>query len=150
MDFAHGYLLILAALAVYIAAISLITTQVSYPLYASVPATAFVGYHRRYNRRITPVIVAPGFPTFLACAAFVFLRPDRVPLWLATLPTAGGVVALLATVTAAIPSHLALQRHGFAPAPYRRLRTADAIRTTACLTSAAALSAAVLLAFTPR
>ena len=96
MDFPHVYLLTLTILGVYMAAISLMTTQVSYPLYAAVPRAAFVDYHERYNRRIAPVIVAPGLPTFLACAAFAFLRPGTVPPWLGLLVAAGGLAALLA------------------------------------------------------
>ena len=150
MDFPHVYLLVLTVLGVYMAAISLMTTQVSYPLYAAVPHAAFIDYHERYNRRITPVIVAPGLPGFIACIAFAFLRPGTVPAWLALLVAAGGLVALLATVTAAIPSHLRLRAEGFADRPYRTLRTADAIRTLACLLSAGALIAALLNAFGPR
>ncbi|MFI5906894.1 hypothetical protein [Dactylosporangium sp. NPDC051541] len=150
MDFSHVYLLVLTVAGVYMAAIALMTTQVSYPLYAAVPREAFIGYHERYNRRIRPVIVTPGLPTFVACAGFAFLRPDAVPVWLALLVAAGGLAALLATATAAIPSHLRLRREGLTARPYRTLRTADAIRTTGCLLSAAALIAALLNAFGPR
>ena len=62
-----------------------------------------------------------------------------MPLWVASLVAAGGLIALLATVTAAVPSHLLLPRDGFADGPYRRLRIADRIRTAACGGSAALL-----------
>jgi ABC-type proline/glycine betaine transport system permease subunit len=150
MDFAHVYLLTLTILGVYMAALSLMTTQVSYPLYTAVPAEAFIGYHERYNRRIAPVIVAPGLPTFAACVAFAPLRPDTVPPWLALLVALGGATALLATALAAIPSHLRLRREGLTPRPYRTLRTADAARTLGCVLSAGALIAALLTSFTPR
>jgi hypothetical protein len=149
MDFSHTYLLVLTAFAIYMVGISLMTTQVSYPLYASVPRAAFVAYHARYQRRIPPVIIGPGFPTFLACAAFAFLRPAAVPGWLAGLTAAGGLIALAATVTAAVPSHLRLQRGGFDAGTYRTLRIADVIRTAACALSAGALIAGVLAAFEP-
>jgi hypothetical protein len=149
MDFSHTYLLVVTALAIYMVGISLMTTQVSYPLYASVPRPAFVDYHARYQRRIQPVIIGPGFPTFLACVAFAFLRPAAAPGWLAVLVAAGGLIALAVTVGAAIPSHLRLQRGGFDAGPYRTLRIADAVRTSACALSAGALIACVLAAFDP-
>ena len=149
MDFAHTYLLVLTALAIYMVGISLMTTQVSYPLYAAVPRAAFVDYHARYQRRIPPVIIGPGLPTFLACVGFAFLRPAAAPAGLAVLVAAGGLTSLAATVTAAVPSHLRLQRDGFAAGPYRTLRIADGIRTGACAISAGALIACVLAAFEP-
>lgn len=149
MDFAHTYLLVLTALAIYMVGISLMTTQVSYPLYASVPPPDFVAYHARYQRRIPPVIIGPGMTSFLACVAFAFLRPPAAPGWLAGLAAAGGLIALAATFTAAIPSHLRLQRIGFAAGPYRTLRIADAVRTGACALSAGALVACVLITFEP-
>jgi hypothetical protein len=149
MDFAHAYLLAITALALYVVGISLMTTQVSYPLYASVPGSAFVAYHARYQRRILPVIIGPAFPSFAGCVAFLFLRPDSAPAGLAALAAAGGLTALAATFAGAIPAHLRLQRSGFAARPYRRLRLADAVRTAACVLSAAALAGCVVTAFTP-
>jgi hypothetical protein len=150
VDKAHVYLVVVTALAVYFVGVSLMTTQVSYPMYASVPKEAFVAYHARYNRRIRAVIIAPGFPAFLAWAVFPFLRPDTVPAWAALLVAAGGVTALATTFGGAIPAHVRLQRDGFTPSAYRRLRTADAIRTAGCLLSAAALIGCTLATFTPR
>jgi uncharacterized SAM-binding protein YcdF (DUF218 family) len=148
-----AYLLALTVLAVYMTGVSLMTSQVTYPLYAAVPAGSFVEYHRRYNTRIPLVIVAPGFLCFLACATLPAVGAladpdtgaDRVPRWAAVLVAAGGLTALVATAGAAIPSHLRLQRHGFQPGAYRTLRRADLIRTAGCL-----LSAGVLVAFLPR
>jgi hypothetical protein len=150
MTVPHVYLLALTALAMYVAGVSALTTRVSYPLYAAVPAEAFVAYHQRYNRQILPVIVVPGFVCFLGCLAFPLVRPGAVPVWLALPIAAGGLTALLATGTAAIPSHLRLQHDGFAAGPYRRLRAADRIRTAACLGSAALLGWGLVLAFIPR
>lgn len=150
MDFPHAYLLAIAALAVYMVGISLMTTQVSYPLYTSVPAGHFVAYHARYNRQIRPVIIAPGFPSFVACVVFAVVRPDAVPGWLGLGVALGGLIALGATVAAAVPSHLRLQRDGFQRPAYHRLRTADAIRTAACMLSAIGLVISVVTAFTPR
>jgi hypothetical protein len=147
--FSYVFLVVLTGFAVYLVGVSLMTTQVSYPLYASVPAGAFVAYHARYNRRIQPVIIAPGFPTFLACAVFPFVRPDGITGWAALLVAAGGVTALITTLGGAIPAHLSLQRDGFTPAAYRRLRTADAIRTLGCVLSAAVLIGCLLATFTP-
>ena len=140
-----AYLLALTVLAVYMAGVSLMTSQVTYPLYAAVPAGSFVEYHRRYNSRIPLVIVAPGFAYFLACAALPLVGADDLPRWAAALVALGGLTALAATVTAAIPSHVRLQRDGFQPGTYRTLCRADLIRTAACL-----LNAAVLVAYLPQ
>jgi hypothetical protein len=150
MTFAHAYLLTLAALAMYVVGVSALTTRVSYPLYAAVPAPAFVAYHRRYGRQIIPVIIVPAFVSFLGCLSVPLARPDAVPTWLALLIAAGGLTALLATFTAAVPSHRRLQRDGFAAGAYARLRSADRIRTAACVCSAALLGWSVILAYAPR
>ncbi|MBU2669119.1 hypothetical protein KOI35_36960 [Actinoplanes bogorensis] len=139
MEFSHVYLTGLTVLTIYLAGVSAMTTAVSYPLYTAVPAGSFVDYHRRYNRRIPFVIVAPAFLGFLGCAAFPLVRPGEVPAAATALIAATGLIALLATVTVAIPSHLRLQRDGFSHATYRRLRSADAVRTAACFTGAATL-----------
>ena len=97
MDFAHAYLFGLTVLALYALGVALMTTQVSYPLYTSVPTEAFVAYHHRYNRRIPLVVVVPAFVMFVACAALPFLRPDAVPGWIAGCIAAGGLAGLLAT-----------------------------------------------------
>src|SRR5688500_15276925 len=119
--------------------VSALTSQVSYPLYAAVPAGSFVEYHRRYRARIPPVIVVPGFVSFLACATLPLVGPPGLPGWAVALIALGGLTALGATVTAAIPSHLRLERDGFQPRVYRMLRRADLIRTGACVLSAALL-----------
>jgi hypothetical protein len=137
-------------MAMYTVGVSALTTRVSYPLYAAVPAPAFVAYHRRYNRQILPVIIVPAAICFLGCLSLPFLRPAAVPVWVALLIAAGGLIALLATVTAAVPAHLCLQRDGFATDAYVRLRFADRIRTAACVGSAALLVWSMVLAFVPR
>ena len=53
----------------------------------------------------------------------------------------------MATITAALPSHLRLHRDGFAHAAYLRLRFADRVRTTASVCSA---GLPVVLTFAPR
>ncbi len=150
MEFPHLYLLALTALVLYVAGVSAMTTGVSYPLYAAVPADTFVAYHQQYNRRIPGVIVVPAFVAYLGCMALPLTVPDAVPAGAAVLIAFAGLTALLATVTAAIPSHVRLQRHGFSAAAYRRLRAADAVRTAACFLAAAGLAWSVVLAFTPR
>jgi hypothetical protein len=150
MDFAHAYLFGLTVLALYALGVALMTTQVSYPLYTSVPTEAFVAYHHRYNRRIPLVVVVPAFVMFVACAALPFLRPDAVPGWIAACIAAGGLAGLLATVAAAIPSHLRLQRDGFDHGTYRKLRLADLTRSIGCTLSAGLLVWSLLLTFTPR
>lgn len=138
------YLLALTVLAVYMVGVSFMTSQVSYPLYAAVPAGSFVEYHRRYSHRIPLVIIVPGFVSFLACTTLPLVGPPDVPVWARLVVAAGGLTALAATVAAAIPSHRRLQRDGFHARAYRTLRRADLVRTAACL-----LSAAVLVAHLP-
>jgi hypothetical protein len=138
------FLLALTVLAVYMVGVSLMTSQVSYPLYAAVPAGSFVEYHRRYSSRIPLVIIVPGFASFLACLALPVVGPSEVPGRASVLVALGGLTALVATVTAAIPSHRRLHRDGFQPRAYRTLRRADLIRTAGCV-----LSAAVLVAHLP-
>jgi hypothetical protein len=150
MGFADLYLFVLTLLALYVVGISLMTTQVSYPLYAAVPSAAFVHYHQRYNRRIPPVIIAPGFVMFLGCMAFPFIRPEPVSTAIGVVVALGGFVALGATVTAAIPSHMRLQRDGFDRRIYRTLRTADLVRTLGCVLSATLLVWSVLQVYQPR
>ena len=150
MNVEHAYLLTLAALAMYIVGISALTTRVTYPLYAAVPAPAFAAYHQRYTRQIPPVIIVPAFLCFLGCLGLPLARPAAVPVWVGLLIAAGGFTALLATVTAAVPSHRRLQRDGFDAAAYRRLRVADGIRTAACVCNATLLGWSVVLAFAPR
>jgi hypothetical protein len=150
MDFAHAYLLSLTALSAYVTGVSAMTTRVSYPLYAAVPAGAFVDYHARYNRQIPPVVIAPAFAAFLGWLSLPLIRPAAVPVGVALTIAAGGLIALVATATAAIPSHLRLQREGFSDSAYGRLRTADRIRTAACVLGAVLLAWSVVLAFTPR
>jgi hypothetical protein len=150
MTFVHVYLLLLAALTMYTVGVSALTTRVSYPLYAAVPAPAFVAYHWRYSRQIIPVVIVPAFACFLGCLILPLSRPAAVPAWMALVIAAGGLTALLATVTAAIPSHLRLQRDGFGAAAYGRLRFADRIRTAACVCSAGLLLWSVVLTFAPR
>jgi hypothetical protein len=134
----------LTVLTIYMVGVSLMTSQVTYPLYAAVPADAFVAYHRRYSSRIPLVIIAPGIVSFLACVAVPFVRPDAVPAGAAVVIAAGGLTALTATVGAAIPSHRRLQRDGFDRRAYRTLRRADRIRTAGCLASATTLVWCVL------
>jgi hypothetical protein len=150
MTFASGYLLLLTALTMYTVGVSALTTRVSYPLYAAVPAPAFVAYNRRYSRQIVPVVIVPAFVCFLGCLGLPLARPTAVPAWVALVIAAGGLTALLATVTAAIPSHLRLQRDGFSGDAYGRLRFADRIRTAACVCSAGLLLWSVALTFVPR
>ena len=150
MSFAHACLLALTALAWYVAGVSVLTTRVSYPLYTTVPPGAFVAYHRHYGRQIPPVVVAPAFVAFLGCLVLPLTRPPAVPSGIALAVAAGGLVAVLATVGVAIPSHVRLQRDGFTGDAYDRLRAADRVRTTACLLDAVLLGWSVLLAFGPR
>jgi len=145
----HTFLAALTALGLYALGIGWMTQQVSYPLFSHVPEGQFVAYHRNYSRRIPIVIIVPGFTYFLASMAFVALRPDPVPLWLAAVVGLGGLASLVATVGFAIPCHQRLQREGSSPTVLRRLRNADRVRAYGATINAVLLLWAVTLAFQP-
>jgi hypothetical protein len=132
-------LVALTALTSYSTAIGWQAQRVSYPLYGAVGVDDFPAYHRRYDRAIPLVVVAPGFATFLAGAAFPWTRPGEVPARAAAVVSAGGVTALLATVLWAIPRHDRLNREGWSEATLESLLRANLVRSLALSTATAAL-----------
>lgn len=80
MSGAHWFLVFLAVLSVYNCGVIWPTQWVTYPLLRFVAPDQFAAYHLFYNRRITLVVILPGFLSFLAPFALTVLRPPSVPL----------------------------------------------------------------------
>jgi hypothetical protein len=121
----------LTCLSAYSTGVAWQAQLVSYPLYRAVPGEAFLAYHAQYNQAIPAVVIAPGFATFLAAGAFAWTRPRGVPVWMGTLVSGCGVVALLTTVLWAIPRHNQLDREGQSAATIDSLLRANEVRTAA-------------------
>ena len=133
-------LAVLAALTAYSTGVAWQAQFVSYPLYRSLSAEEFPGYHLDYNAAIPGVVIIPGFVTFLACAAFPWTRPARVPRAAAATVAFCGVGSLLSTVLWAIPMHDRLDRIGQDAATIASLLQANGVRTALLTVGAAALS----------
>ncbi len=74
-------------------------------------------------------VIAPGFVSFLACAAFPWTRPAEVSRTTARAVAATGVGSLLTAVLWAIPRHDRLDRIGQDAATIDSLLRANAFRT---------------------
>lgn len=129
-----------AALTAYSAGVSWQAQFVSYPLYRAVSATEFPAYHLAYNAAIPWIVIVPGFLSFLACIAFLWTRPARVPLGAAVLVAVSGVGSILTTVLWAIPMHDQLDRIGQDTATIAGLIQANALRTALLSVGAVVLS----------
>ncbi len=121
----------LTALTAYSAALGWQAQAVSYPLFRAVAPDDFAAYHAQYNAAIPVVVVAPGFLTFLAGAAFYWVRPADVPRPAAVVVGAAGVTSLLSTVLWAIPMHDRLDRDGHVAATIDSLLRANLLRSVA-------------------
>lgn len=124
-------LVAVTAVSAYSAAICWQCQLVSYPLFVQVSADDFPAYHQQYSRSIRGVVILPGFVSFLACAAFGSTKPVGISRHSSILVSAGGVVALVATVAAAIPMHRRLAEIGQSTATIEHLMTANLVRTIA-------------------
>lgn len=132
-------LVALTALTSYSTALGWQAQRVSYPLYRAVGADDFAGYHRRYDRAIPVVVIAPGFAAFLAGAAFPWTSPREVPAPAAAVVGASGAVSLLATVLWAIPCHARLDREGRTEETLQSLLRANLVRSLALSAATAVL-----------
>ncbi|WP_380168374.1 hypothetical protein [Jannaschia sp. R86511] len=132
-------LLGLTALTAYSTAIAWQAQLVSYPLYRAVDPASFAAYHQQYNEAIPVVVIAPGFASFLAGAAFWWTRPADIPRPAAALVGVAGVTALLSTVLWAIPMHVRLDDIGQSAATIDSLLDANLLRTAALSTATVAL-----------
>jgi hypothetical protein len=88
-------------------------------------------------------VVAPGFITFLASAAFPWTHPEAVSKRLAAVVAAtGGLGGLLSTVAWAIPMHNRLDRIGQDHATIQSLLRANLVRSVLLTAGTFALTAA--------
>jgi hypothetical protein len=134
-----GHLVGLTALTAYSTALGWQAQLVSYPLYRAVGTADFAAYHQQYNESIPLVVIAPGFASFLAGAAFLWTRPDDVPRRVAAVVSGAGLAALLSTVAWAIPMHDRLDAIGQEAATIESLLQANLWRTLALTVSTAVL-----------
>lgn len=131
MGSAHWLLVFVTVLSVYNCGTIWPTQRVTYPLFEFVAPDQFMAYHRFYNRRITWIVIVPGFLSFLAPFVLTVLRPPSVPLWAAVLGAIFSGLALLVTVAREIPRHLRLQQQGKSDVLIRGLITDNWGRTLA-------------------
>lgn len=129
----------LTALTAYSAALGWQAQVVSYPLYRAVGDREFAAYHQQYNEAIPLVVIAPGFVSFLAGAAFYWTRPAEVPRPVAAVVTVAGVTSIASTVLWAIPMHNRLDEAGRSTAAIDGLLRANLLRTVALTGSTLAL-----------
>ncbi len=142
-DWRWWHLAGVTALTVYSTAIAWQAQLVSYPLYRAVGGAEFADYHQAYNQAIPLVVIAPGFISFAACAAYPWTRPAGTSRGLAWVVAASGVGSILSTVLWAIPRHDRLDRIGQDAATIASLLQANALRTG--LLTAGALALVVTL-----
>lgn len=135
----HLGLVGLTALTAYSTGVAWQAQLVSYPLFRSVAPEDFLAYHSAYNAAIPVVVILPGFVSFLAGAAFPWLRPARVPVRTAGIVAVSGAVALVSTVAWAIPRHARLDRIGQDAATIDSLLSANLVRSLALTVGTAAL-----------
>lgn len=129
----------LTALTAYSAGVAWQAQAVSYPLYRAVSEAEFPAYHLAYNDAIPFVVVAPGFLSFLACAALPWTRPPEVSRAVGWVVGGTGVGSLLVTVLWAIPRHDRLDRIGQDAATINSLLRANSVRTGLLTLGTAAL-----------
>jgi hypothetical protein len=129
----------LTALTAYSAALGWQAQVVSYPLYRAVGDREFAAYHQQYNEAIPLVVIAPGFASFLAGAAFYWTRPAEVPRSVAAVVSLAGVTSIASTVLWAIPMHNRLDEVGRSTATIDGLLRANLLRTVALTGSTLAL-----------
>lgn len=148
MTFDDWFLLGWAALILYTFGQIWLIQVVVYPLFARVGASEYTIYHRFYSSRIPLPVILPGFATFLAPIALLFVRPDAVSSWLVWANLACGLTGLVVTVALEIPRHARLV-NGKDDAVIRELIRYNWLRTLS-ITGSAALTLVMLgQAFTP-
>jgi hypothetical protein len=143
MENSQLYLLLWSVLSFWVLGQIWLVQIVIYPLFARVGTAEYIGYHRFYTSRIPPVVILPGFASFLLPIALTFFGPD-VPAWMTAANIATGIVGLLVTVLLEIPRHRLLERGG-----KNDVTIAELIRynwpRTASITAQAAVTMAMLI-----
>jgi hypothetical protein len=105
------FLLILTAFCLYSTGASWMLQVVCYPTYLLVGEKEFVPFHVSFGRRLL-VAVIPMSLTCLALVAFIFIRTDPIPMWVALIAGGCGAVILVTTLLLEVPKHLKLDKEG--------------------------------------
>lgn len=142
-DWRRPHLVALTALTAYSAGVGWQAQAVSYPLFRAVSPEDFLAYHAQYNEAIPLAVIAPGFLSFLACAAFPWTRPADVPRGLSGVVAGSGLVSLVSTVAWAIPRHDRLDRIGQDEATIASLLDANLVRSLALTAGTVSLMVAL-------
>ena len=119
-----------------------------YPLFAQVGAAGYAGYHRFYTTHILFQVIIPGFLSFVLPIAVLLTLPAGVPVWLAVVNVAMGLIGLGVTVGLEIPRHNRLD-HGKDDRLIAELIAYNWPRTVSITVSAGLTVAMALHAFVP-
>ncbi len=149
MDFAHWLLPAWTVLIFYVLGEIWFVQIVVYPLFGKVGPNEYIAYHKFYSSRIPLPVIVPGFLSFLAPVALVFLGPESVPLWMYLANVICGIVGLLVTVALEIPRHARLEKGGKQEAVIRDLVRYNWPRTLSITASALLTLLMLTAAFAP-
>ena len=149
MDFAHWLLPAWTVLIFYVLGEIWFVQIVVYPLFGKVGPNEYLAYHEFYSSRIPLPVIVPGFLSFLAPVALVFLGPESVPLWMYLANVICGIVGLLVTVALEIPRHARLEKGGKQEKVIRELVYYNWPRTLSITASAFLTLLMLLSAFQP-
>jgi hypothetical protein len=149
MDFAHWLLPAWTVLIFYVLGEIWFVQIVVYPLFGKVGPNEYLAYHKFYSSRIPLPVIVPGFLSFLAPVALVFLGPESVPLWMYLANVICGIVGLLVTVGLEIPRHARLEKGGKQEKVIRELVYYNWPRTLSITASAFLTLLMLLSAFQP-
>jgi hypothetical protein len=149
MDFAHWLLPAWTVLIFYVLGEIWFVQIVVYPLFGKVGPNEYIAYHKFYSSRIPLPVIVPGFLSFLAPVALVFLGPESVPLWMYLANVICGIVGLLVTVGLEIPRHARLEKGGKQEKVIRELVYYNWPRTLSITASAFLTLLMLLSAFQP-
>jgi hypothetical protein len=149
MDFAHWLLPAWTVLIFYVLGEIWFVQIVIYPLFGKVGPNEYIAYHKFYSSRIPLPVIVPGFLSFLAPVALVFLGPESVPLWMYLANVICGIVGLLVTVGLEIPRHARLEKGGKQEGVIRELVYYNWPRTLSITASAFLTLLMFLSAFQP-
>jgi hypothetical protein len=149
MDFAHWLLPAWTVLIFYVLGEIWFVQIVIYPLFSKVGPNEYIAYHKFYSSRIPLPVIVPGFLSFLAPVALVFLGPESVPLWMYLANVICGIVGLLVTVALEIPRHARLEKGGKQEKVIRELVYYNWPRTLSITASAFLTLLMLLSAFQP-
>lgn len=105
------FLLILTAFCLYCTGASWMLQVVCYPTYLLVGEKEFVPFHISFGKRLL-IAVVPMSLTCLGLIAFIFIRTDPIPTWVAWIAGGCGAVILGTTIALEVPKHLKLDKQG--------------------------------------